>query len=426
MIGEIIAIGDELISGRIANTTSSPAARKLFMHGQTIRRIHTIGDDPEQITRVLNEAIARSEFILTTGGLGITTDDLTIAAIAKALGLPLRPHPELVACLQARMAREPELLNGLPLDRMALLPEGAEPLDPECRMAGYRLCHQGVLIYLLPGIPSQMEQLLREQVLPGLRAACGNRPAPPVMQRLYRTCGLFEHEINQRLAALEQPPVQIGYYPVGAEVHVVLTMSGLENGAADSLFQATDVAIREALGEALYGLDNETLASVTGRLLSEQGYMLGVAESCTAGLIGATITEVPGSSRWFKGGLIVYANEAKERLLGIDPALLARHGAVSAETARAMAEQTARRLGCDIAVAATGIAGPGGGSAEKPVGTVYLGLWDRGRLSHHLCRFDGGRRPIQEQTAQTALNLVRLALVRHTGHDPRRLHGSKQ
>jgi nicotinamide-nucleotide amidase len=410
MIGEIIAIGDELTSGRITNTTSGYAARELFLLGHAIQAMHTIGDEPELIGETLKAAIHRSDFVLVTGGLGATTDDLTNEAVIKALELNTAIHPCVQANIESRMGKDDR--NGaVSLAKLAQLPEGAEVLDDDCRMAGYLLRYQGKPIYFLPGVPPQMEILLRDKVLPGLQTFDPVR-AVPVCQRVYRTCGLFEIEINRRLQHLEQRDgVQIGYYPVGSEVHVSLTARNLERGVDAPLFKEADALIREALGQHIYGLDQETLAAVTGQLLKDKGLMLGVAESCTGGLIGAAITEVAGSSHWFRGGVIVYSNALKEQLLGIDPDLLSRYGAVSAEIARAMASRTAQLLACDIAVAATGIAGPEGGTADKPVGTVYLGLSYRNKVVDRLCRFNGSRRQIQEKTVQTAVDMVRQALL---------------
>lgn len=409
MIGEIIAIGDELTSGRITNTTSGYAARAFFLLGHTIRAMHTIGDAPELIGATLKAAIGRCDFVLVTGGLGATTDDLTNEAVVAALELNTAVHPCVQANIESRMAKDDQHA-AVSLAKLAHLPEGAEVLDPECRMAGYLLRYQGKPIWFLPGVPPQMEILLRTKVLPALREFDPDG-AVPVCQRVYRTCGLFEIEINKRLHALEQNGVQIGYYPVGAEVHVSLTARNLERGVDDPRFREADAVIREALGVHLYGIDQETLATATGRLLMERGMMLGVAESCTGGLIGATLTEAAGSSRWFQGGAIVYANALKEHLLGVDSDLLARCGAVSGETARAMASGAVRHLGCDIAVAVTGIAGPDGGTAEKPVGTVFLGLATRTAVSERLCHFNGSRRQIQEKTAQTAVDMVRRFLL---------------
>jgi len=408
MIGEIIAIGDELTSGRIVNTTSALAARELFLLGHEIRAMHTVGDAPELIGATLTAAVARCDFVLVTGGLGATTDDLTNEAVIEALGMAGMVHPGVQATIASRLAQGDG--TAAALAKLARLPEGAEVLDPECRMAGYLLRHQGKPLWFLPGVPPQMEILLRDKVLPALQAFDTTR-AVPVTQAVYRTCGLYEIEINRRLRPLEEQGLEIGYYPVGSEVHVSLTVRRPESGADDSRFRAADAFIREALGDNLYGLGTETLAAATGRLLAERGLLLGTAESCTGGLIGATLTETAGSSRWFRGGVIAYANEVKERLLGVDPDLLARFGAVSGETAQAMAAGARRHLGCDIAVAATGIAGPDGGSPDKPVGTVYLGLATRDTVIDRLCRFTGSRRQIQEKTAQTAVDMVRRALL---------------
>jgi len=410
MIGEIIAIGDELTSGRITNTTSGLAARELFLLGHEIQAMHTIGDVPELIGSTLKTALARADFVIVTGGLGATTDDLTTDAVVQALNLKTAVHPGVLANLNARLSHEIRS-NGVSLAKLAQLPEGAEVLDADCRMAGYLLRHDGKPIYFLPGVPPQMEILLHSKVLPGLRAFSPS-PAVPVCQQIYRTCGLQEVAINRLLLPLEHNrALQVGYYPVGCEVHVSLTLRNLKQGQDDPLFLETDTFIRQALGDHLYGTGNATLAAVTGQLLASRGAMLGVAESCTGGLIASKITETPGSSQWFGGGVIVYSNELKQLLLTIDHSLLAQYGAVSAETARAMAVQTAARLKCDIAVTATGIAGPGGGTAEKPVGTVYLGLWYQDKVSDRLYHFTGSRRQIQEKTAHTALDLVRRALL---------------
>ena len=409
MIGEIIAIGDELTSGRIINSTSGLAARELFLLGHEIQAMHTIGDTPELIGETLKAALARSDFVLVTGGLGATTDDLTNEAVVKALCLKTVTNPCVQANIEARMAKG-TCTSTISLAKLAQLPEGAEVLDENCRMAGYLLRHQGKPIYFLPGVPPQMEILLHDKVLPGLQALDATR-ALPVAQRVYRTCGLYEIEINNLLHRIEQQGLQIGYYPVGSEVHVSLTGHNMVQGIDAPLFQRADAFIREALGENLYGTDQDTLASVVGGLLQKRGWMLASAESCTGGLIGASLTQTAGSSHWFKGGVITYSNALKEGLLNVPAEMLARHGAVSAEVARAMAHGTVQRLGCDIAVSATGIAGPGGGSEEKPVGTVYLGLCFRTTQEEQLCHFNGSRRQIQEKTAQTAMDMVRRALL---------------
>ena len=410
MIGALIAIGDELTSGRVTNTTSGYAARQLFLLGHEIRAMHTIGDDIDLIGATLREALAHADFVLVTGGLGATTDDLTNEAVIRALGLNTAVHAGVRASIAARWPPE-KLGDAVSLDKLSLLPEGAEVLDSECRMAGYLLRQRGKLLFLLPGVPPQMEILFADKVLPALQAASAERTRP-VCQRVYRTCGLREVEINKRLLDLEADErVHLGYYPVGSEVHISLLLRDLEQGIDDPLFVRADRFIRAALGDDLYGIDGETLASSVGRLLKERGLLLGIAESCTGGLLSSAVTGVAGSSAWFAGGVVAYANEIKASLLGVEAELLARCGAVSGETARAMAAGAAAQLGCGIAVAVTGIAGPDGGTDTKPVGTVYIGLHHKGRTGDQRFRFSGTRRQVQEKTTHTALDLVRRALL---------------
>jgi nicotinamide-nucleotide amidase len=224
--------------------------------------------------------------------------------------------------------------------------------------------------------------------------------------------GLPEYEINQQLAGLEQQEhVTIGYYPVDGEVHVSLTVSGCDSRLSEQLFTDTDLSIRQALGERIYGTDRETLAQVVGKQLLEKNLQLSVAESCTGGLIGSKITMVPGSSDWFAGGVIAYSNHLKEVLLNVDHQLLINYGAVSAPVARAMAARLADRVGTGISLSVTGIAGPDGGTDEKPVGTVYIGLYYNNQVRETLHHFNGNRKNIQEIAAQTALDTVRRALL---------------
>jgi len=407
MIGEIIAIGDELISGRIPNTTSVFAARHLFAAGHEIYAMHTIGDNPPLIGETLKQAIERVEFVLVTGGLGSTTDDMTSEAVAEALHRPQTLQKDILKLLREHLDANQDVG---PLEKVAWLPEGAEVLNKEARMAGYLLVHNNVPIFFLPGVPWQMQKLLVEQVLPRLAEFGGAHHV--VRQRVYKTFGLPEIEINQRLLDLEQQDfVHIGYYPVGCEVHVSLTVLHEDRGTVDEIFAEADTTIRKALGDALFGTDQQTMASVVGELLQEQNNMLSVAESCTGGLIGKKLTDVAGSSAWFAGGVIAYSNRLKELLLDVDHDLLRNYGAVSEQVAMAMAARLPARIGSDISISVTGIAGPGGGSEEKPVGTVYIGLFHNNRVRATLHHFNGNREQIREMTACTALDTIRRALL---------------
>jgi nicotinamide-nucleotide amidase len=410
MIGEIIAIGDELTSGRIANTTSAFAARQLFAAGHEIYAMHTIGDTPKLIGEALKRAIGRVDFVIVTGGLGATTDDMTNEAVAEALDRPATPNEEILERIRSQLQGTDTPPTAL--EKLAWLPEGAEVLNARERMAGYLLVHDSTPVFFLPGVPEQARKLLSEYVLPRLASWSSNN-RNHVRLRVYRTVGLPEYEINRRLRELEKKEhVTIGYYPVDCEVHVSLTVLGRDSEQSDRLFAEAEERIREALGIHIYGTDHQTLPQVVGELLLEQNKMLSVAESCTGGLIGSRVTSVPGSSTWFAGGVIAYSNQLKEVLLDVDHALLTSYGAVSSQVARAMAARLAERIGSTVSVSVTGIAGPGGGSEEKPVGTVYIGLFLDNRVEDTLHHFSGSRQHIQQLTAQTALDTVRRALLK--------------
>ncbi|WP_028580128.1 CinA family nicotinamide mononucleotide deamidase-related protein [Desulfogranum japonicum] len=410
MIGEIIAIGDELTTGRILNTTSAFAAQQLFAAGHTITAMHTIGDDPEQIGSFLCKSVKRADFVIITGGLGSTTDDLTNEAVIKALGLTGILHPEVVASVEKRL-KNMSSQQKKAIEKLAWVPEQATILDKSYHMAGYILPFEGKPLFFLPGVPPQMEILLKNKVMPALQEWY-----PPedtfLHQQVYKAFGMTESAINSMLAHLENHQgVKIGYYPVGCEVHISATVQAADKIQASDLFQETDQVIRDTLGLHIFGTGEQTLAEVTGNLLAEKRKFLCTAESCTGGLIGSMLTKVPGSSNWYAGGVIAYSNHLKEQLLGVDHALLRNYGAVSPETARAMAARPAAKLGCNMAVSVTGIAGPGGGSEEKPVGTVYIGLFHQKQVSVEKYLFSGNRNQVQEKTAYTALDTVRRALL---------------
>ena len=408
MIGEIIAIGDELTSGRITNTSSAFAARELFQAGHEIYAMHTIGDTPKLIGEALKRAIRRVDFVIVTGGLGPTTDDLTNEAVAEALQRPATLNEAILDKIRSQLQESDEQLDAL--EKLAWLPEGAEILNAEDRMAGHLLVHDDIPVFFLPGVPVQAQKLLVDIVLPRLAGWSGSNRYQQM--RLYKTVGLPEHEINRYLLSLEQEgQVTVGYYPVDCEVHVSLTVFGGSAEKADALFNNADRKIHEALGDYIYGTDRETLAEAVGNLLREKRLMLSVAESCTGGLICSQLTAVPGSSDWFAGGTVAYSNHLKEVLLNVDRDLLRNYGAVSGEVARAMAARLAARVGSKVSLSITGIAGPGGGTEEKPVGTVYIGLFYKEKVRDTLYHFSGGRKEIQALTAQTALDMLRRTLL---------------
>lgn len=403
---EIIAIGDELTSGRIRNTTSGYAARQLFEAGYDICAMNTIGDDPHQIGEALKRALRRANAIIVTGGLGSTDDDLTTDAVCSAFNLPAEKNAAVLTAIRSHVGVEHGPLPG-GLEKLALLPQGAIPFDPSRQMSGYLLVFNTQPVFFLPGIPEQMRLLMEEEVLPKL-PTLGSDYRLSTCQRLFRVFNLDELAVNQRIAKLSlHPNVHIGYYPVFPEVHVNLTVRDPEECETNDAFAVATAAVESTLGDAIFGYDRDSMEIVTGHLLKMKKLTLATAESCTGGLIGQMITNVPGSSTFFLGGVISYSNNLKSRLLGIDPALIKRVGAVSHEVADAMAQGIRNLSGADISLAVTGIAGPGGGSEEKPVGTVYVAMANKTGVEVKRCAFTGNRRQIRLLTAFTALDMVR-------------------
>jgi nicotinamide-nucleotide amidase len=417
MLGEIIAIGNELISGRITNTTSGFAARHLFAAGYEIYAMDTIGDSPALIGEALKRAISRVDFVLVTGGLGSTDDDLTTEAVAEALDRPTIPNLELLSQIRNHLdANSASPMN--PLEKLAWLPQGAEALTVRSKMSGYQLIHDNKLIFFLPGVPSQMQTLLVEQVLPRLAIWSHDRHLV-TCQRLYKIFGMAEAEINQRVLELAlDHNIHIGYYPVFPEVHLSLTVRTPRNAGKNlvPLFEAACTTIETSLGDAIYGRDEDSMASVIGDLLSGANLRLAVAESCTGGMIAHLLTSISGSSRYFLGGVIAYANSMKTKYLDVGEHLLASYGAVSREVAEAMVVGVRDRSNADVAIAVTGIAGPDGGTIAKPVGTVYISMATKKNIQTKLFHFVGNRQQIQEIAAKTALDLVRKYLLQQNSN----------
>ncbi len=411
MHGEIIAIGDELVSGKTVNTTSSFAARKLFDSGYSIRRITVVGDDIPLIEECLHKAIDRARFLIITGGLGPTADDITNEAVARALSLPLRENQQIL-----KKISECEQHHGISYDetfrrKLSMLPEGAEVLNPEGHAAGYMLMHAGIPLFFLPGVPHQLEDHVVKQVIPRLRDILG--AGKSVIQKTFKIFGLSEIEVNARLSMIElrYQGLSIGYYPNFPEVHVTVTLKG--ESSEETRNACTDAcrAIKHALGLYVIAEDNDTLESVTGRLLVEKRAMVSVAESCTGGLLGQRLTEVSGSAAWFERGVTTYSNRAKEEMLGVPHELIEKHGAVSAEVAVKMAEGIRRLSGTAYALSITGIAGPTGGTDKKPVGTVFIALSTPEKTKALRFFFPGGRDKVRTTAAETALDWLRRNLT---------------
>ncbi|MFH1215419.1 MAG: CinA family nicotinamide mononucleotide deamidase-related protein [Pseudomonadota bacterium] len=404
MIGEIIAIGNELTSGRILNSTSYFAASHLYGAGHEITAMATIGDEPQMIGKALRESIERADFVVVTGGLGPTNDDMTNQAVADALNLPTILYPEIFEKI-----KQSESFKEMPsLEKLAWLPSGAEILKPGDKIAGYMLIYHDKPIFFLPGVPHQMRELMLDRVIPRL-ASWGGTNISLVKQKVFKVFGLPEPLVQEKLADFEKSnqKLRIGYYPNAAEVHVSLTVRGKTPDETADRFRLGESSIREILGCCIYDDENNPLETIVGRILKEKGLTLALAESCTGGLMAHHITLIVGSSDYFLGGIVAYANSLKEQVLGVRNATLRDFGAVSRETATEMALGAKKISGADIGISITGIAGPGGGSLDKPVGTVCFAIAGQEKIVSLRYYFSGNRTMIQTKAAMTGLDLLR-------------------
>lgn len=399
---DIVSQGEELVSGSTVDTNAAWLCAELGPLGLHPNRVTVVGDELEAIRSVLAEAAARSELVVCTGGLGPTTDDLTTEAAALAFGRELYEDPTALAQVEARYLRRNRVMP--PANRkQAVLPVGARLLENHWGTApGYALDVAGSVLYFLPGVPSEMKPMFAEHVLPDVRA----RLALPARRTIVLKCiGLPESEANQRMEGFARPGVEVGYRAHLPEVHVKLHVD--PDLPTDDLVAEA----RRRLGSRVFTVDGGPLAQVVGELLAARGETLATAESCTGGRIGAMVTAIPGSSAWYLGGAVVYSNAEKERQCGVPRELFDSVGAVSEPVARALAEGIRERVGAQWGVGVTGIAGPTGGSPEKPVGTVHVAVAGPTGTTHRLFHLPFDRERIQSMSAALALDLLRRALT---------------
>jgi nicotinamide-nucleotide amidase len=408
---EIISVGTELLLGQIVDTNAAYLAQRMAEIGIDVYFKQTAGDNSTRVEEAVRLALSRADVVLITGGLGPTEDDLTVAAVAATLGLDL-VHDEEVAnhirhFFEARGREPPNTVF-----KQALVPRGARVLpNPRGTAPGIHIEHRGRAIFIMPGVPHEMKGMMDDSVLPALRGRAG---LTVIRSRVLRITGEGESAVEVRIKdLLQQTDPTIAPYAKLGEVHLRLTVKGTPADAAAALARG-EAQIRERLGELVYGVDDQTLEEVVAQVITSRELTLAVAESCTGGLISERLTNVPGSSAYFLGGIVAYSNEAKVRDVGVDAGLIAASGAVSAEVAEAMADAIRRRSGAALGLSVTGIAGPTGGTPDKPVGLTYLALADAAQTIHRRVVFGGeaGRHGIRFLASQAALNLLRLYLLR--------------
>lgn len=408
---ELVTVGTELLLGFTLDSNAAELARALAGVGARVVRSTSVGDDQADIRAAVEGALERTGFVVLTGGLGPTSDDVTKRAVAALFDAPLELDEAYLAEMERRLRSFRR--GSVPASNrsQAEIPRGADVLsNPRGTAPGLWLSGARGTAVMLPGVPHEMRGLLEEHVLPRIVALLSERgEVPTTCSRTLRTTGITESGLQDALGALERglAPVRLAYLPQGIGVDLRLTVWGLPQAAAErELTRAVD-ALLPALGRHFYGQGETDLAAVVLDRLRARGWTLAVAESCTGGMIGARLTAIPGSSEVFRGGLICYADESKTRDLDVPPELIQSEGAVSEAVARAMARGVARRFGADASVAATGIAGPTGGSEEKPVGTVWLAARAGEQERALRRRFPGDRREVRRRGTQAALDLLR-------------------
>lgn len=410
---ELIMIGNELVSGEIADTNAFFMAGALTEKGFLVTGIAMVGDREEDIREALVRALGRAAAVIVSGGLGPTTDDLTTAAAAAAFGEKLVLHGEILDQIRMRFARA-----GLEMPRanekQAVFPSAAEIIpNPVGTAPGFCLRSGGKLLFFLPGVPRELRHLFLETVLPRLESE--RKESLHYRSRVLKVFGLTESAIADRLREVDPSLfyAEISYLPRYPENHVKVVVRGVDPAEVEGNLAKIESAIREKLEGRIFATDRETLEEIVGRLLKERQATLAVAESCTGGLVAHRLTNVPGSSDYFERGLVTYSNQAKQDLLGVPGELLAKLGAVSAPVAEKMAEGVRLLSRSTLGLGITGIAGPGGGTPEKPVGTVFIALAGSDGTAVKGYRFWGDREQVKGITAQTALDWVRRYFLRN-------------
>lgn len=410
MTAAVLSIGTELTRGELVNTNAAWLAEELTKLGFEVVEHATVEDDTDRIVTLMRRFSEVHRVVVVTGGLGPTSDDLTTAAAAKAAGVALRRDRGVVEDIRRKFEAFGRVMPESNA-KQADFPEGASVLpNPVGTAPGFSMTLGNARFFFTPGVPREMKHIFAESIVPMIAALAERR----TYQVHIKTFGMTESGVAQTLQGFEEefPGLRLGYRAHFPEIEVKVHVRADSAAQAEQRAHAVAERVRAVLGDAVFGGDADSFAEVVGNTLRDRGKTLAIAESCTGGQVGEMLTRVPGASDYLLLDAVVYANSAKEAVLGVSPELLRAHGAVSAETAAAMAEGVMRVAGADIAVSITGVAGPGGGTDDKPVGTVWFGLARKGEptVTRHR-KLPWGRDRIQTLSAYIALELVRRAAL---------------
>ncbi len=407
---EILSTGDEVLTGMITDTNASFLADRLGALGFEVVRHTTVGDDRAMLRAAFRELGDRADVVLCTGGLGPTVDDLTTEVAAEITASPLKLDAPSLAHMEGlfRSRNRPMPENN---KKQVMIPEPADVLqNPIGTAPGFTMVIGKARFFFMPGVPREMKKMFEEQVVPRLDAM---RPEPTVFDvRVHRSFGLTESATDQLLHGIEErfPGVKLGFRAHFPEIQIKLTAKGANVEAAREALDRASAEVKARIGAHVFS-DGAAMEEVIGTLLREAKATLASAESCTGGMVGEMVTRVPGSSEYFDRGFITYSNRAKIELLGVPEAALAEHGAVSEPTARAMAEGAKARSNTTYALSITGVAGPGGGTPEKPVGLVFIALAAPDKTFVRKVRWPGGRDQVRQLSAMVALDMLRRSLL---------------
>jgi nicotinamide-nucleotide amidase len=409
---ELLTIGDELCCGDILNTNAQLLGERLSDLGFRVMRCATVTDEPEEIAEALRYATARAELVVATGGLGPTEDDRTVDVVAAAMGMAAVTDPRALERMRDRFSRLGFEVTPNNL-RQVRVPEGSDVLPNRAGLApGFHVRLGRAECFFLPGVPREMKRLFEEEVQPRLAGLLGSAAAGRVstLARVLHVFGLGESHVDHRLQGLldagGEGSVSIHFRVEYPQTHVKLVVRATDRAAAEARLAALEAEARRRLAPHCYGADADTFPAVLGSRLREQGATLAVAESCTGGLVGHLITQSPGSSDYFKLSVVAYANQVKLALLGVREETLRLHGAVSEQCSREMAAGVRKVAGSTLGLAVTGIAGPGGASESKPVGTVHLALDGPSGARHAHAVWPGEREQFKLRVAWAALQMV--------------------